>query len=562
MSGRVSTALVASARGGLAWLIAASGGCGPIDLGSFGPMSPDAMADHAMARDAMSPVSDAGMEPRKGDASDAGHAGDAAMPECQTVSQCDDDDPCNGVHACVTGHCQQVSPACTSPDEAHCDAVCDPSGAQLSCLLLAHDGDGDKHGDVACVEASEQADDCDDGEPSVHPGAPELCDGLDNDCNGRGDLEDGVALGGENVKVGLGLLPVVASSSENTFGGAYATSDGKVTFYSFHNDGSPLLGALQIVHMDVMSDQVVPAIAWGKDTYGLVWSRNNQVRFLELALDGVPKNPAAANNQELARVSPASVSTGFSNVAPVGDDSWLVFYQSHGPGQLWARRIASGGELLEPVVIASGGFEQPLSVASTSDGVAAAWIRREGSTDYVEWVHGLDGFSPTSHTPMQLDMSTGLTTVSSVVIAAGPRGYGIVWSETASFGGGVALRFAEYDTQGNALCEPFDVERPLAPAPPALVPTALVATEDGYVVAGYTLHDDGISADLIEVTTTRGCRLNQRARVADQGSRHVSLARARTGQFLLLWDAPNVNDYPEVYRRVLPPRLCSEPATP
>src|SRR5690606_31231611 len=29
--------------------------------------------------------------------------------------------------------------------------------------------------------------DCDDQNPDLHPGAPELCDGLDNDCNGVAD---------------------------------------------------------------------------------------------------------------------------------------------------------------------------------------------------------------------------------------------------------------------------------------------------------------------------------------------------------------------------------------
>lgn len=53
------------------------------------------------------------------------------------------------------------------------------------------DRDGDGFGDpaapiVACsppAGAVANADDCDDGDRHVHPGAPEVCDGLDNDCD-------------------------------------------------------------------------------------------------------------------------------------------------------------------------------------------------------------------------------------------------------------------------------------------------------------------------------------------------------------------------------------------
>jgi hypothetical protein len=45
------------------------------------------------------------------------------------------------------------------------------------------DVDGDGHASARCG-----GDDCDDADPRMAPGKPELCDGLDNDCDGQVDL--------------------------------------------------------------------------------------------------------------------------------------------------------------------------------------------------------------------------------------------------------------------------------------------------------------------------------------------------------------------------------------
>ena len=84
--------------------------------------------------------------------------------------------------------------------DEYCDGVdedCDGSvdeGAVDGTTWYA-DGDGDGYGDsastsVACSAPSghvADATDCDDGDASVYPGATELCDELDNDCDGAVD---------------------------------------------------------------------------------------------------------------------------------------------------------------------------------------------------------------------------------------------------------------------------------------------------------------------------------------------------------------------------------------
>ena len=52
------------------------------------------------------------------------------------------------------------------------------------------DADGDGYGNPVSVACEHQELDCDDSNPDTYPGAVEICDGLDNDCNGSPDTNE------------------------------------------------------------------------------------------------------------------------------------------------------------------------------------------------------------------------------------------------------------------------------------------------------------------------------------------------------------------------------------
>src|SRR6266571_4049634 len=56
------------------------------------------------------------------------------------------------------------------------------------------DADGDGYGSPASTDCPHDALDCNDSDASIHPGATELCDGIDNNCDGIIDETFGVGL--------------------------------------------------------------------------------------------------------------------------------------------------------------------------------------------------------------------------------------------------------------------------------------------------------------------------------------------------------------------------------
>ncbi len=122
-----------------------------------------------------------------GDASNPTNACDQPSEHVADDTDCDDGD--------ASSH-PGADELCDGADN-DCDGTVDEDDATDAPTWYADD-DGDGFGDAsnptnACDQPSEHvadATDCDDGDASVNPDSDELCDGVDNDCDGATDEDD------------------------------------------------------------------------------------------------------------------------------------------------------------------------------------------------------------------------------------------------------------------------------------------------------------------------------------------------------------------------------------
>lgn len=150
----------------------------------------------------------------------------ATASDLATPGSCQRDDDCRAANrcvafSCVAGACEARTLSCDDGDPCTED-TCDPdTGCHHRLLTEDLDGDGYR-GPLAGMAAGVPGscgDDCDDRSSATYPGAPELCDGVDNDCNGIADDGRALALQGDE--------PLWLSSDSTRAAVSGITHDGK-----------------------------------------------------------------------------------------------------------------------------------------------------------------------------------------------------------------------------------------------------------------------------------------------------------------------------------------------
>ncbi|GHG95360.1 putative metal-binding motif-containing protein [Comamonas sp. JC664] len=163
---------------------------------------------------------------------------------------CDDTNPsirpgapelCNGVDDNCDGNIDETFPqlgtACEAQGQCPGTQVCDAAQTGTTCQattppsdwFLDEDGDGFGSGTAvqACITPGagyvNQGGDCNDGNPFTYPGAPEICDGLDNNCDGTPDGP------GVCPEAGASFVPRLVGAPERQWRSIFTETPGDVT---------------------------------------------------------------------------------------------------------------------------------------------------------------------------------------------------------------------------------------------------------------------------------------------------------------------------------------------
>lgn len=215
-------------------------------------------------------------------------------PPCTSDLDCDDGVYCDGAEVCEEGRCRRgAPPTCDDGDVCTEDLCVEETESCQHPRREVADADGDGYFVVGLC-----GDDCDDADPGVYPGATEVCNGGDDDCDGR--IDEGASYEPEGRATRLSFGPEVSgrgapawSPLTGTFGVTFWEYQGgtaNLFFQQLAPDGRPVAPPKPLT--PGRADAFGAALVWNEEEaqYGLVWQDRRdgvwEVYFNRLTPDG------------------------------------------------------------------------------------------------------------------------------------------------------------------------------------------------------------------------------------------------------------------------------------
>jgi hypothetical protein len=280
------------------------------------------------------------------------------------VQLCDDGDPCT-VDACVNNACSFV------------DGRVDADGDGV----FARGSASDPKAALGC------GNDCDDAAPEIFPGAAELCDSFDNDCNGI--IDEGTTLEPS------GSAPIRVSPSDAESSGADglafdgvsfgATMTSKLgswqgQFRQLDANGKPLADAQRVAHVN--AESYGGPLVWSGQRYLTAYYDARQDSNYEIYVDVL--NRQGERLTEDLRVTNADDFSLDPSVVWTGAEALVVWedrrFENDGDSSaLFGQRVSIDGELIGGNLRLSpaGLYGQRASIALSEFGLGIAFLSLE-----------------------------------------------------------------------------------------------------------------------------------------------------------------------------------------